>query len=172
MNAAQRRAEISAFLHSQSTPISAAALAARFTVSRQIIVGDIALLRAAGENIAATPRGYVLAQEQLGLLRTVACVHQPEEMGDELRLMVDNGCDVLDVVVEHPVYGQLTGQLQLRSRYDVDQFLRRVTEHGAKPLSDLTGGIHLHTLRCPDEAAYQRVLKHLKAAGFLLDEGV
>ena len=170
MHAAQRRAEISALLQQQPAPISAAALAARFSVSRQVIVGDIALLRAAGESIAATPRGYAMVREQAGTLRTVACVHRTEEMGLELYLMVDHGCDVLDVVVEHPVYGQLTGQLQLRSRYDVDQFLRRVDEHGARPLSDLTGGIHLHTLRCPDEAAYQRVLRALKEAGFLLDE--
>ena len=171
MNAAQRRAEISAFLHEQSSPVSATALAARFSVSRQIIVGDIALLRAAGENIAATPRGYALVREGAGMLRTVACVHRTEEMGRELYLMVDNGCDVLDVVVEHPVYGQLTGELQLHSRYDVDQFLRRVADHGAKPLSDLTDGIHLHTLRCPDEVAYQRVLNGLKHAGFLLADG-
>ena len=168
MQAAQRRAQISALLHEQSGPVSATALAARFSVSRQIIVGDVALLRAGGENIAATPRGYVLIRDTGGLVRSVACRHQTGEMGQELYAMVDNGCEVLDVVVEHPVYGQLTGQLQLRSRYDVDQFLLRVDKHGARPLSDLTGGIHLHTLLCPDEAARQRVLAALEEAGFLL----
>lgn len=170
MNAEQRRAAVSEYLHSQAGPVSAAALAARFSVSRQIIVGDVALLRAAGENIFATPRGYVTGREDAGLVRTVACVHRPEDMGRELFTMVDNGCQVLDVVVEHPVYGQLTGQLQLRSRYDVEQFLRRVAEHGARPLSALTGGIHLHSLRCPDEAACRRVTDALREAGFLLEE--
>lgn len=66
--------------------------------------------------------------------------------------MVDNGCTVLDVVVEHPVYGQLSGQLQLSSRYDVAEFIRRVEKEQATPLSALTGGVHLHRLRCPDEA--------------------
>lgn len=169
MQAAQRRAQISALLHEQTVPISATALAARFSVSRQIIVGDVALLRAGGENIAATPRGYVLVRDTGGMVRSVACRHRTEEMGQELYAMVDNGCDVLDVVVEHPVYGQLTGQLQLHSRYDVDQFLLRVTQHGAKPLSDLTDGIHLHTLRCPDEDAYRRVCDRLREAGFLLE---
>lgn len=170
MQAAQRRAQISALLHEQSAPISATALAARFSVSRQIIVGDVALLRAGGEDIAATPRGYVLVRDTGGLVRSVACCHNPDEMGQELYAMVDNGCEVLDVVVEHPVYGQLTGQLHLRSRYDVDQFLLRVDKHEARPLSDLTGGIHLHTLRCPDEDAYRRVCSKLREAGFLLEE--
>ena len=90
---------------------------------------------------------------------------------DELvELMVDNGCTVLDVIVEHPVYGQLTGQLQISSRYDVEQFLARVQAHDAAPLSMLTGGIHLHTLRCPDAAACERACAALKAAGLLLDD--
>ena len=77
---------------------------------------------------------------------------------------------MLDVIGEHPVYGQLTGQLQISSRYDVEQFLARVQAHDAAPLSMLTGGIHLHTLRCPDEAACDRACAALKAAGLLLDD--
>ena len=170
MDAASRRQAILDRLRAADRPVSASALASERNVSRQIIVGDVALLRAAGENIFATPRGYVTGREDAGLVRTVACVHRPEDMGRELFTMVDNGCQVLDVVVEHPVYGQLTGQLQLRSRYDVEQFLRRVAEHGARPLSALTGGIHLHSLRCPDEAACRRVTDALREAGFLLEE--
>ena len=77
--------------------------------------------------------------------------------------MVDNGCTVLDVVVDHPVYGQLTGQLSLASRYDVDQFVDKVQD--TAPLSTLTGGVHLHHLRCPDEDAYRRVLAGLDELG-------
>ena len=74
---------------------------------------------------------------------------------------------VLDVVVEHPVYGQLTGQLRLSSRYDVQEFIRLVNQSNARPLSDLTGGVHLHTLRCPDEDSYRRVLADLEKEGIL-----
>lgn len=169
MNAAQRRAAVLAALRAAAAPVSATALAKEFAVSRQIIVGDVALLRAGGEDIFATPRGYVLNRETGGVKRTVACRHTPGEMPEELYAMVDNGCTVLDVIVEHPVYGQLTGQLQLASRYDVDQWLARVAEEQAAPLSTLTGGIHLHTLRCPDEAAYARVKAALKAKGFLAE---
>ena len=82
--------------------------------------------------------------------------------------LADNGCTVLDVIVDHPIYGQLTGPLRLASRYDVAQFIRRCEEEDAPPLSLLTEGIHLHTLSCPDEAVYERVLAALDAAGFLL----
>ena len=111
MKAEQRRARIAQTLTADH-PISATALARRFAVSRQIIVGDIALLRAGGMDIVATPRGYKLG-ETSGLVRAVACLHTAEQTEAELLAMVDNGCTVVDVVVEHPLYGQLTGQLSL-----------------------------------------------------------
>ena len=168
MEAVERRRAIAQRLAQADGPVSAAALAKAFSVSRQIIVGDVALLRAGGMEIFATPRGYILPGEPAALTRTVACVHSGGEMARELEIMVDNGCQVVDVVVEHPLYGQLTGQLHLSSRYDVQEFIRSVSESRAKLLSDLTGGIHLHTLRCPSEEAYQRVLEELDRAGFLL----
>ena len=167
MEAAARRAAILSKLEQADRPVSAAALAKEFSVSRQIIVGDVALLRASGAEIAATPRGYVLPREGNGLIRTVACVHDGEEMARELEIMVDNGCQVVDVVVEHPIYGQLTGQLHLASRHDVGEFIRSVSESSAKPLADLTGGIHLHTLHCPSEEAFLRVRAALDQAGLL-----
>lgn len=167
MDATQRRKEITRRLEEAKTPVSAAALAREFAVSRQIIVGDVALLRAGGMDIAATPRGYVLPKEGAGVLRTVACIHPEEGMARELEIMVDQGCQVLDVMVEHPVYGQLTGQLRLASRYEVQEFVRLASQRKARPLSDLTGGVHLHTLRCPDEDSYRRVLADLDREGFL-----
>ena len=168
MTASDRRAAILQQLQRADAPISATALANDLGVSRQIIVGDVALLRAGGVDIQATPRGYVLAAETAGVTAVLACVHTGGDMERELTLMVDYGAEVVDVIVEHPVYGQLPGQLQLRSRYDVAQFLTKAA--GAAPLSALTDGIHLHTVRCPDEATLQRVTAALKAEGFLLEE--
>ena len=168
MRTEERRAAILRALHESDTPQSATALATRFSVSRQIIVGDIALLRAGGADILATPRGYCLQNAAAaGLTRRVAVRHDEAGMEAELNTMVDNGCTVVDVIVEHPLYGQLTGPLQLSSRYDVAQFIAR--SHTAQPLSVLTGGIHLHTLLCPSEDAYRRVLDALRQAGFLLE---
>lgn len=170
MTAAERRTAIEAALNQADGPLSATALANRFSVSRQIVVGDIALLRAAGVQITATPRGYVLTDAARQEVRcTVACVHSSADMARELYLIVDNGGEVLDVVVEHPVYGELRGPLCLRSRYDVGEFLRRVESAPAKPLSVLTDGLHLHTLSFPDRETRDRVLAALKDSGFLLE---
>ena len=170
MRAEERRQAICDSLKAAHQPISATALAARFSVSRQIIVGDIALLRAAGADISATPRGYVIQKSPSGLLRQVACRHTAEGMEAELNAMVDQGCTVLDVIVEHPIYGQLTGQLQISSRYDVGQFVQRCRRQEAAPLSQLTEGIHLHTVACPSQEAYDRVRESLSKLGFLLEE--
>ena len=135
MDAAARRAAILSVLERADHPVSAAALAREFSVSRQIIVGDVALLRAGGLAIAATPRGYMLPEERNGLIRTLACRHRVDQMETELNAIVDQGCTVIDVIVEHPIYGQLTGPLQLSSRYDVAQFVARCRQADALPLS-------------------------------------
>lgn len=170
MKAEERRKQILEFFRGQSGPVSASALADRFSVSRQIIVGDVALLRASGMNIEATPRGYILTEEQKkGILRRVACTHNREQMEDELNICVDYGCEVLNVIVEHPVYGQLTGELHLQSRYDVAQFVEKVRREDAHSLSELTDGTHLHTLCCPTEELFHKVCEALEKAGYLLE---
>ena len=169
MNAETRRKQILRQLSAANTPVSATALAGMFSVSRQVIVGDIALLRAGGADITATPRGYVLTKEDVGLLRTVAVQHNAAQTEQELCIFVDNGCIVEDVIVEHHIYGQIIGQLHLASRYDVSQFLERLENGSASVLSSLTDGIHLHTLRCPNDAAFDRACAELKEAGLLLE---
>ena len=169
MQAKARREAILNTLRCSQQPVSASTLATDFSVSRQVIVGDIALLRASGADISATPRGYVIRQEETGYIHKVAARHSgAEAMEAELNAIVDQGCTVLDVIVEHPIYGQLTGPLDLSSRYDVSQFIARSAE--TQPLSVLTEGIHLHTLSCPDEAAFRRCVERLRTLGVLLEE--
>lgn len=168
MSGRSRREQIVEVLEQADRPVSASTLAKQFHVSRQIIVGDIALLRASGVKISATPKGYLMDRDHGGLRRQIVCQHTEEQMGEELCICVDHGCAVLDVIVEHPVYGQLAGQLRVRTRYDVNQFLELVARDSARGLAELTNGIHLHTLRCPDEAAFQRVRRELDRKGFLV----
>ncbi len=172
MHSNQRREAILQLLLENDQPISATAIARQFGVSRQIIVGDIALLRAAGEDICATPRGYLLSQHRAeGVRQTIAACHDnDQQMAQELYLIVDNGCSVLDVTVDHPVYGQLSGQLHISSRYDADQFLQTLRRHEAEPLSRLTGGVHLHTILGRDAQSVERVLAALRQAGILYEK--
>lgn len=166
MDAQARRQAILQTLNAADGPVSATALAKELGVSRQIIVGDVALLRAGGHPVTATPRGYVSGRAP-GVKRTLACLHDAAGMEAELNALVDTGCEVVDVIVEHPIYGQLTGALRLRSRYDVSQFIAQSEQSRAQPLSQLTGGLHLHTIRAEDEAALNRGEAALKALGYL-----
>ena len=166
----KRRKRILELLRGADCPISAGALAEELGVSRQIIVGDISLLRAAGHGIISTPRGYLTESGGTELIKTIVCHHSARDMERELNIMVDNGCEVLDVVIDHPVYGQLSGKLLLRSRHDVKMFVKDVEETGAPALSSLTGGVHIHTLRCPDDQAFERVVDELRRQGLLYEQ--
>ena len=169
MDAQERRQAIARRLERARSPVSATALAREFSVSRQIIVGDVAILRAGGQGITATPRGYMVQHAPSGLVRQIAVKHDGPAMEAELNAMVDQGCTVLDVIVDHPIYGQITGPLQLSDRYQVGQFIARCRSQAAAPLSQLTEGIHLHTLSCPDQGAYERVREELARQGILLE---
>ena len=168
MNAAERRQALYALLLAENSPISASTLASHFSVSRQVIVNDIAILRAGGLSIIATPRGYLIQQEDSGIIHHIVCRHEnPSDMAEELNTIVDCGCSVLNVIVDHPIYGQLTGELCISSRFDVELFIARVKSADALPLSHLTEGVHTHTLSCPSEASFARVEQLLREKGFL-----
>ena len=165
MDANKRRSQILALLKKSQMPVSASSLAEQLSVSRQIIVGDVAILRASGAHISATPRGYVYEEEASafpyeGLL---ACRHSPDQLREELYTIVDYGGFVIDVTIEHPLYGQFSGALNLGSRYDVDLFLKQVREEdNAKPLSILTNGVHLHRIGCRDKETFDRIRNSLE----------
>ena len=159
-----RRDEILTEIKKSDVPVSAGTLAKKFHVSRQIIVGDVALLRAEGNKIIATPRGYVLEEKKV-LERKIAVCHTKEQIQEELYTIVDMGGFVKDVIVEHEFYGELCGKMHIASRYDVDCFLKRVQQ--VEPLSHLTHGLHLHTITFPDEETFHRIEKALEEKGFL-----
>ncbi|KAF5050454.1 putative transcription repressor NiaR [anaerobic digester metagenome] len=171
MPSEERRKKIENTLRNNTEPVSATALAKTFSVSRQVIVGDIALMRAAGIKISATPRGYVINSEaeKSDNSYTIACSHDDKNMAEELYAVVDNGGTVVDVTVEHPVYGQIVGELRISSRYDVDLFMEKIKSNQALPLSNLTGGIHLHTIRCRDEETLKRIKEALRKQSIILE---
>lgn len=153
-----------------TNPISATALAKSLGVSRQVIVGDVALLRASGNDIIATARGYILptVNEDTRFIGTLACFHAPEKTKDELYAIVDHGASVLNIIIEHDVYGEITGNLNLSSRKDVDMFMQKVDSSEVKLLSELTSGIHLHTISCASKKHFNEVYNAVKSMGFLI----
>ncbi|MBE3576944.1 MAG: transcription repressor NadR [Limnochordales bacterium] len=167
--AEERRRQLVRWLQQADQPLTGAELASRLGVSRQVIVQDMAVLRAAGTPVVATPRGYLLLPAALpGLVRDVLAVcHTPDQTRAELMLLVESGCRVLDVIVEHPLYGELRGELQLGTPAEVEDFLQRVEAEGARLLSSLTGGFHLHTVESRDPQAVIRAREGLARLGIL-----
>jgi len=164
-----RRREIMTWMRAQAAPVRGGELARRFRVSRQCLVQDVAILRAAGEEILATPRGYQLPKANARAHRAVlACRHAPERTEEELQTLVDYGVKVLDVIVEHPLYGELRGSLMLGSRADVQDFLKQVRSSKATLLSSLTRGVHLHTVEASRPGAISRAKAELRRRGILL----
>lgn len=146
-------------------------LASELGVSRQIIVQDIAVLRARGLPIVATPRGYVLDRSERpgGIRATLAVRHGPEATAAELHGLVEAGVKVLDVIVEHPLYGELRGRLDLGTPAEVEEWLRVREALGARLLSSLTDGVHLHTVEAPDYRALARARQVIERLGIALD---
>ena len=154
MEGQMRRDTIIKMLGEKGKPLSGTELAKELGVSRQVIVQDIALLRAVNKNILSTNKGYVLydpSEEIQKARRTIAVSHSDEQTQDELYTIVDFGGKVLDVVIEHDIYGQITVDLILKSRQDVDEFIAKVAKSKAKPLKTLTGNKHFHTVEADSE---------------------
>ena len=167
----ERRVSIMELLKTRGGCIKGIELAEIFNVSRQVIVQDIAVLRASGEAIIATPTGYFVtpSRESVSLRKTIVTKHEGvDSIEEELVTIVDNGGKILDVIVEHPVYGEIRGNLMVATRYDVEQFMKKVREDRAEPLSSLTEGLHLHTIEVPDEETYERILRELKKRNYLI----
>lgn len=170
METEERRAEILTILSQASHPITGAELADRLEVSRQVIVQDMAVLRAAGEEILASPQGYYLYHNGIGMHRAIVAVkHTPEQTEDELLALVDVGVEIVDVIVEHPIYGEQRGLLHIASREDVHQFMQRLRETGAHLLSELTEGLHLHTLEARRADQLERAREVLRERGYLIE---
>lgn len=142
--------------------ISASSLGKKFSVSRQVIVNDISILRASGENIIASPRGYILQKDNPTNHYLIACKHNRDELNEELYTIVDCGCGIIDVIVEHDVYGQISANLSLYSRKDVGEFLDKLNKFDTQPLCNLTNNYHFHTLNCPTPKHFEDVKIALK----------
>lgn len=169
MEGEQRRKQIVTLLTESKCPLSGSELAKLLGVSRQVIVQDIALLRAVDRNIISTNKGYLLydpKEECMKARRTIAVRHTDEQMQEELYTIVDYGGKVLDVVIEHDVYGQLTGDLILKNRQDVDEFVTKIENSNSLSLMTLTGGDHFHTIEAESEQELDRICQKLKEKGF------
>lgn len=162
----ERRNRILQVLRSAQKPVSASAFAGDFHVSRQVIVQDIALIRANGVEVLSTNRGYKLADGQENS-RIFKVQHTPEETEEELDLIIDLGGRVKDVFVSHKVYGVLRGELNLDSRADIESYMEQIRSGKSTLLSNVTSGYHYHTVTARSEEILDRIQEKLGERGFL-----
>ncbi|CCQ92862.1 putative transcription repressor NiaR [[Clostridium] ultunense Esp] len=173
MGAWERRKKILDTLNKNRKPVKGTELSKKFNVSRQVIVQDIALLRARGEDILATPQGYIIpkAYKENKLTRKIVCKHEGyDEIEDELKTIIDLGGKIVDVIVEHPLYGEIKSPLEISSRLDLKEFMENIIKTKAEPLSSLTEGIHIHTIEVDDEESFERIKEALIGKKYLINE--
>lgn len=167
MDGKTRRQQIIKILSTASQPISGSVLAKRLGVSRQVIVQDIALLRTE-QPILATAQGYLLYAPGQACKRVFQVKHTNDDISDELMSIIALGGRILDVIIEHDVYGQLRADLNLTTVRDVEHFCHLLSHSSSGPLFPLSAGIHFHTVEADSEQILNQIEETLRDKGYLL----
>lgn len=170
MTGEERRREILNTIREAQNPVSGSVLSGKYQVSRQVIVQDIALLRAADYDIVATTKGYFMQKTPVYKKVFHVC-HGDEQIEDELQTIVDMGGKVKDVFVKHETYGILKADLCVNSRREVRQFMEKMDQGQASPLKNLTCGIHYHTVEADSEETLDEIEKELREKHYLCTMG-
>lgn len=168
MKANERRAEILSLIGNSQSPVPANLLSEKYSVSRQVIVQDIALLRAQGYGVISTNRGYVLSSG-IGAERVFKCRHTLQELVTESEIIISRGGKVEDVFVNHRVYGKISARLELSSLRHAEELYRSLVSGASKPLMSVTDGYHYHTVTAADNETLDGIESALRDAGFLIE---
>lgn len=166
MDTQNRRKEIINRLTDAQMPVSASRLAQEFGVSRQVIVQDIALIRAMGYPVASLARGYLL-EKKTRCEKVFKLYHSDADVEQELNCIVDHGGEVVDVFVFHKYYGTVRAEMGIKSRLHVKQFLENIASGKSSLLKNVTSGYHYHTVAADSEQTLQLIEKALQENGFL-----
>ena len=168
MTGQERRDAMIEMIRNSEKPVSGTALAKEFAVSRQVIVQDIALIRAAGHEVLSTHRGYLLGHKG-AVTRIFKVSHTDEEIADELNLIVDLGGKVQDVQVNHKVYGRMKADLGIHSRKQVQDFVEEIRSGKSSPLKNITSNYHYHTVEADSEEVLDLIGEELNERGYLVN---
>jgi transcriptional regulator of NAD metabolism len=169
MGGEKRRENLLKILQESESAVSGTKLAAKFQVSRQVIVQDIALLRAKNHNIISTHKGYVL-QDKGNIQRVFKVKHSAEKMLDELNLIVDCGGKVEDVFVYHKLYGVIRVEMNIKSRIDAKKYVDSIEGGVSVPLEQITSEYHYHTVKADSEETLDLIEKALAKKNYLAPE--
>lgn len=168
MTGANRRKVLLSKLRAAKTPLSGAYLGKETGVSRQVVVSDIALLRTEGYEIVSTARGYFL-YEPAQAVRLIKVCHTDQQVEDELTTIIDLGGFVLDVMVNHRVYGKVTAPLNIRNRRDITVFVNGLNTGKSTPLLNVTSGYHFHRVGAEREEILDEIEEALRRKNYLAE---
>ncbi len=166
MGGQERREQILKILKNSDKPVAGTELAKQLQVSRQVIVQDMALIRANGVEILSTNRGYVIDEERTAS-RVFKVIHTDGQVEEELNLFVDLGGKVEDVFVFHKVYGVIKASMNIKSRRDVKNYMEGISTGKSTNLKNLTSDYHYHTITADDEQTLDMIQEELRQRGFL-----
>ena len=170
MTGAERRKMILNLMKESAKPLSGGALGAATGVSRQVVVQDIALLRSEGYSILATARGYLLdTPTEKKNTRLFKVFHDESRTEEELKLIVDLGGTVEDVMVNHKVYGKVSAPLHIKNRRDVQSFLKNLEMGKSTPLLKVTSGYHFHRVSADEAEILDEIEDALRQNDFLTE---
>ena len=139
MSSNERRERLLQILKKSDEPVKGSELSAELQVSRQVVVKDIALLRASGIEILATSSGYIILNQ------------------------------VKDVIVEHPTYGVLKAELNVSTNRDLKKFMEKATTNEFKQLSVLSPDYHIHTIEVSNKDIFEEIKKELRDKNILFE---
>ena len=169
MNSVERRDNIIKSLINSNKPLKGTELAKKYNVTRQVVVKDIAILRAKGNNIIATSEGYIFGKEDSRLKFIIAVNHNSDQLEDEMNTIIKYGGIIEDVIVEHPLYGEIKGMLMIKTLNDLEKFISKYKNNSIKPLSLLTDGVHIHTISADTEENKNSIIEELSSKGFIIE---
>lgn len=168
MTGSDRREDIIRQIQKSAAPLSGTKLASMYHVSRQVIVQDIALIRAEGYDIISTNRGYILNMAK-SVSRVFKVQHTDEQLEEELCAIVDLGGMVKNVMVNHRVYGHIEAELNIDSRRKVAEFMKDIHNGKSSPLKNITSDYHYHKVIADKEEALDMIEDMLREKNYLIE---
>ena len=170
MSSNERREKLLQILKKSDKPVKGSELSAELQVSRQVVVKDIALLRASGLEIIATSNGYIVLDSVKNEFKIKCKNHNSDdELYDELQTIIDLGGKVKDVIVEHPTYGVLKADLNVATNRDLRNFMQKAATNEFKQLSVLSPDYHIHTIEVDNDEIFEEIQKELKLKNILFE---
>ncbi|KLO25014.1 MULTISPECIES: transcription repressor NadR [unclassified Marinitoga] len=153
-----KKQRILKILENSENPVKGKILAEKIGISRQMIIQYISRLKSDGHKIIATRDGYILEKE-VGIRKMIAVKHSTDEIENELFAIVQAGGKIIDVIVEHPLYGEIKGRIDVKNEEDIIRFMSLLKTTQATPLLELSDGVHIHTIEVKDEKSFEKIKK-------------